>query len=246
MKPRHRVTEHQSIGHDSHAMHQEHQLHMLREECYHCASNAMQLHELMSSMQSHDEIAPWAAEKISLANDYLKTVKEYLEYQVIDPMQDHQMPTFESYANRLNALLESSSLPPIGPTVSGWYEGDEVDESSDQSTEADNKKIEAYGVRGMKSTPWRKTFKNYEALDRWVTAQQGNVEVHATRQLEESDPSGLWEEAKMVKENSTGGGTSSAGVATALANGGKNVGTLFGGSYQPKTPFNAKRKTKRK
>ena len=42
--------------------------------------------------------------------------------------------------------------------------------------------IEAHGVKGMKSTPWRKTFKTPENLDKWADANQ--AEVHATREIE--------------------------------------------------------------
>jgi len=42
--------------------------------------------------------------------------------------------------------------------------------------------IEAHGVKGMKSTPWRKTFKTSEHLDKWADANQ--AEVHATREIE--------------------------------------------------------------
>jgi hypothetical protein len=37
--------------------------------------------------------------------------------------------------------------------------------------------FEAYGVKGVKSTPWRKTFKSQEAFEKWLDAQDGNVEV---------------------------------------------------------------------
>lgn len=43
-------------------------------------------------------------------------------------------------------------------------------------------KVEAYGVKGMNSTPWRKTFKSVEALNRWV--DRNDAEVHATRDAE--------------------------------------------------------------
>lgn len=45
-------------------------------------------------------------------------------------------------------------------------------------------KIEAYGVKGMKSASWRKTFKDEDALDKWVDAN--DAEVHGTRELKES------------------------------------------------------------
>jgi hypothetical protein len=46
------------------------------------------------------------------------------------------------------------------------------------------KKIEAYGVKGMKSKPWRKIFKNVEKLNDWV--EKNGAEVYATRDIEES------------------------------------------------------------
>lgn len=44
--------------------------------------------------------------------------------------------------------------------------------------------IEAYGVKGMKSKPWRKTFKNAEALTRWAEANDATVD--GMRDVEES------------------------------------------------------------
>jgi hypothetical protein len=37
--------------------------------------------------------------------------------------------------------------------------------------------IEAYGVKGMKSTPWRKTFSTAEKLNAWC--EKHSAEVHA-------------------------------------------------------------------
>ena len=42
-------------------------------------------------------------------------------------------------------------------------------------------KIEAYGVKGMQSKPWRKVFKSDEALDAWV--EKTGAEIHGTREL---------------------------------------------------------------
>lgn len=44
-------------------------------------------------------------------------------------------------------------------------------------------KVEAYGVKGIKGTPWRKIFKSYEALQAWV--EKNDAEVHGTREIEE-------------------------------------------------------------
>lgn len=58
----------------------------------------------------------------------------------------------------------------------------------------EKKKIEAYGVKGMNSTSWRKTFPNEEALNKW--AEENSAEVQGTREgLDELSP-----EAKKKQE----------------------------------------------
>jgi hypothetical protein len=49
-----------------------------------------------------------------------------------------------------------------------------------------SKHIEAYGVKGLKSTPWRGTFKSPEALTKW--AEQHDAEVHAVSEVEPPVP----------------------------------------------------------
>lgn len=41
--------------------------------------------------------------------------------------------------------------------------------------------IEAYGAKGLKSTPWRKKFRNADALNRWVEAN--DAVVYGTREV---------------------------------------------------------------
>lgn len=43
-------------------------------------------------------------------------------------------------------------------------------------------KVEAYGVKGMKSTPWRKVFKSIEAVFVW--AEKNGAEVYGVRPVE--------------------------------------------------------------
>ena len=47
--------------------------------------------------------------------------------------------------------------------------------------------IEAYGVRGASSKKWRKTFKNQAAFERWLDANEGDVEVLGTREVNLND-----------------------------------------------------------
>jgi hypothetical protein len=45
--------------------------------------------------------------------------------------------------------------------------------------------IEAHGIKGMKGTPWRKTFKSVDHMNDWAD-KNDSVEVHGTRDLEKS------------------------------------------------------------
>ena len=52
--------------------------------------------------------------------------------------------------------------------------------------------MEAHGVKGVKGTPWRKSFKSHEHAHEW--AEKNDAEIHGTRDLEKS---------KGVKEETT-------------------------------------------
>jgi|AACY02.7.fsa_nt_gi hypothetical protein len=47
---------------------------------------------------------------------------------------------------------------------------------------ANSPSIEAHGVKGMNSTPWRKKFKSVEALNAWI--EKNDAEVHAVREIQ--------------------------------------------------------------
>lgn len=53
----------------------------------------------------------------------------------------------------------------------------ELDEAAQGHT------IEAHGIRGMKGTAWRKTFKSHEHLSDWAD-KNDSIEVHAVRDLD--------------------------------------------------------------
>ena len=47
-----------------------------------------------------------------------------------------------------------------------------------------NVKIEAHGIKGVNSKPWRKTFASQEAFEKWLDKNEGDVEVHGVREAE--------------------------------------------------------------
>ena len=47
-------------------------------------------------------------------------------------------------------------------------------------------KIEAYGVKGMKNTKWRKVFNSQKEFEKWCDKNEGDIEVQGTRKLDEA------------------------------------------------------------
>lgn len=70
-------------------MHQDHEVQMAREECYHIATNAIELHKLLQQVSESTGLDGWVSEKISIANDYCRTVREYLEYELMTKSGQH-------------------------------------------------------------------------------------------------------------------------------------------------------------
>ena len=78
----------EGIVEDAHEMHQDHEVQMAREECYHAASDAIILHKLLKHISEQQGIEGWVAAKITLAADYLNTVREYVEYELMSGHQE--------------------------------------------------------------------------------------------------------------------------------------------------------------
>ena len=89
----------------------------------------------------------------------------------------------ESMRSFLNNLINEST--------GGVIAGGGVGESRKPKGEGMWVGVEAYGVKGMNSTPWRKKFKSQEAFEKWLDQTASDVEVLGTREVElheASDP----------------------------------------------------------
>jgi len=75
---------------DAQDMQLDHEVQMARKDCYTAADNAIALHKLLRNISEQQGLEGWVAAKITLASDYLNTVREYLEYQLMtgSPMQE--------------------------------------------------------------------------------------------------------------------------------------------------------------
>lgn len=65
------------------------------------------------------------------------------------------------------------------------YSGDQYQKEIDKlQKDAEPKEyIEAYGVKGVNSKPWRRTFKSQQAFENWLHKNEGDVEVHGAKEI---------------------------------------------------------------
>jgi hypothetical protein len=100
------ITENQFIGDDAHAMHQDHEVQMARSDCYSAAKYAIELHKLLKNISEMQGLDGWVSEKLTLANDYLRTVHEYLAHEMSHPEEAMpEMFTAESAEIQFAELL---------------------------------------------------------------------------------------------------------------------------------------------
>lgn len=83
MKPKDFIKEDHQIIHAVAEMHSDHEVQMAREQLYHTASNAIELHRMMRNLSEREGLEGWVQEKITLANDYLRNVREWLEHDML-------------------------------------------------------------------------------------------------------------------------------------------------------------------
>jgi hypothetical protein len=57
----------------------DHEVEMARSDLFSAAKNAKQVYELIADVSEEEGLEGWVQEKITKANDYLNTVREYLE-----------------------------------------------------------------------------------------------------------------------------------------------------------------------
>ncbi len=96
---------------DANDMHQDHEVQMARQECYHAAERAIAVHKLLRHVNEAEGLEGWVSAKITLANDYFKTVHDYLEYQLMtmnSPVQAEVLPIAEGSLNELSVNALSS------------------------------------------------------------------------------------------------------------------------------------------
>lgn len=108
---------------DANEVHADHEVQMARSDLFHAAEDALILHKLLRNVSEQQGLEGWVAAKITLAADYLKTVREYVEYQLMTgdvrpevAVQTTEMPIAEAEED----VAEGSMLKSVKRGMQGW------------------------------------------------------------------------------------------------------------------------------
>lgn len=185
----------------------DHEVNMARAQCYNAAQHAIEIHKLLKNISEMQGIEGWVASKLTLAEDYLNTVRDYLTYEA------HKEDTMAEFSPESATMTLDSVL------------GEDSYDDAVSAFLSKNKPTEL---------PYKKPRKS-EKTDFGSKHIAGKGEVgrgKSTRigKAAKTDPKG---KPVVTAENATGGATGSAAIASTSGTGkGKKVGTLFGGSYK--------------
>ena len=61
----------------------DHEVGMGKSQMYHAMKNAKAIHDILQKISEREGIEGWVASKLTKASDYLKVVKDYLEYEMV-------------------------------------------------------------------------------------------------------------------------------------------------------------------
>ena len=88
--------------------HPDHEVNMGRSQMYHTMKNAKAIHDMLQKVSEREGIEGWVASKLTKASDYLKVVKDYLEYEMIQAGFDkNEKPAFAENTRSFGQAFEA-------------------------------------------------------------------------------------------------------------------------------------------
>lgn len=88
MKPTEFIVENSEIAQEADNMHKDHEVQMARSQMYSAAQTAIEIHRLLKDISEMEGLEGWVQSKLTLASEYLESVRDYLKYEAISQEQD--------------------------------------------------------------------------------------------------------------------------------------------------------------
>lgn len=105
MKTTEFIVENSVIAQEADVMHADHEVQMARSQMYSAAQAAIEIHRLLKNISEMQGIEGWVASKLTLASEYLESVRDYLKYEQVSK-EPKMMKFAEDAANyAVNQLL---------------------------------------------------------------------------------------------------------------------------------------------
>jgi hypothetical protein len=178
----------EGIVEDAHEMHQDHEVQMARKDCYQAAENAIALHKLLRHVSENQGIEGWVAAKITLASDYLNTVREYLEYELMnqhsEPMNMDTAPVTLALPVAESRQIDESKMkdldldlkkPPVGMTDQAFKKKYNMTKAEATSKFSAKKEVAEVAPPGAKAERMVKHIKKGYAKDGKLTPKEKSI-----------------------------------------------------------------------
>lgn len=105
MKSTEFLAENSTIAQEADDMHRDHEVQMARSQMYSSAQAAIEIHRLLKDISELEGLEGWVQSKLTLASQYLESVRDYLKYEAASQKAD-LMPFAEDAAGyALNTML---------------------------------------------------------------------------------------------------------------------------------------------
>jgi hypothetical protein len=101
----------------------DHEVEMARSDLFSAAKNAKKVYEMIQDVSEEEGLDGWVQEKIIKANDYLNTIREYLEGKQVQGMNEGLHPMVIDDVKKLATLNPVDRYSAYG-NIRGYFKGD--------------------------------------------------------------------------------------------------------------------------
>jgi len=88
MKPTEFIVENSVIAQEADDMHRDHEVQMARSQMYSAAQAAIEIHRMLKDISEMEGLEGWVQSKLTLASEYLESVRDYLKYEAVSQEQE--------------------------------------------------------------------------------------------------------------------------------------------------------------
>jgi hypothetical protein len=164
---------------DAHEAHQDHEVQMARSDCYTAAKYAIELHKMLKNISEQQGLDGWVSEKITIANDYLRTVHEYLSYE--QHSQAMAMPGFDPEVAEMHieSIIRESADPVAVWNQYGHYSKQDLMQEFPNLSPKDAQTIVNFAEYGWSNMPNRQEYRDQvvQKIQQAMSGQQGVEEA---------------------------------------------------------------------